>query len=51
MIDIENFRAGLRQDGFEEPVERALPPTEDNGTHTHPFEVRALVTEGAVTLR
>ena len=51
MIDIENFRAGLRADGFGDPVERALPPTEDNGTHAHPFEVRALVTEGAVTLR
>lgn len=51
MIDIEAFRAGLAADGFAEPVERALPPEGDNGTHTHPFEVRALVVEGSLTLR
>lgn len=51
MIDIEGFRAGLAADGFSEPVERELPPAEDNGTHTHPFEVRALVVEGSLTLR
>ena len=51
MMDIEGFKTGLRADGFGEPVERALPPTVDNGEHVHPFEVRALVTEGAITLR
>lgn len=51
MIDIKSFKAGLRADGFGEPVERALPPEGDNGAHTHPFEVRALVTEGSLTLR
>ncbi len=51
MIDIEAFKAGLQADGFGEPVERALPPTADNGEHIHPFQVRALVTEGSLTLR
>ena len=51
MMDIESFKDSLRADGFAEPVERALPPTSDNGQHTHPFEVRALVTEGRITLR
>ena len=51
MMDIEDFKAGLRADGFGEPVERALPATADNGEHTHPFEVRALVTEGSLTMR
>jgi len=50
MID-DDFLAGLRADGFCEPVERALPPAGDNGEHVHPFEVRALVTEGSLTLR
>lgn len=51
MIDIAAFRAGLAADGFAEPVDRSLPPEGDNGTHTHPFEVRALVVEGSLTLR
>ncbi len=51
MIDIEGFRAGLTADGFAESVDRELPPAGDNGTHTHPFEVRALVTQGSLTLR
>ena len=51
MIDIDGFKAGLRADGFGEPVERTLQPDGDHGDHTHPFEVRALVTEGSLTLR
>ena len=51
MTDEHAFLASLRADGFAEPVDRRLEPQADNGEHTHPFEVRALVTEGSITLR
>jgi quercetin dioxygenase-like cupin family protein len=48
-IDEAGFRAGLARDGYE-AVERSLPPGPQGETHTHPFDARLLVLEGAFTV-
>lgn len=40
----------LRRDGFPEPVEVQQVPNGQIGVHEHPFEVRALVVEGDITI-
>ena len=49
-IDIDAFRAGLARDGFSGPEDRSLPSAPRGGTHTHPFEVRGLMLDGAFTV-
>ena len=45
----EQFEFALRRDGFD--VERkALPPMLTVAEHAHPFDVRALVLNGEITL-
>ena len=44
------FEAALRTDGFPEIAETAMPPDTDRPTHAHPFEVRALMLDGALHL-
>lgn len=46
----EDFTARLRQDGFAEVATRSLPPGQVVPLHSHPFEVRALVVDGEITL-
>lgn len=46
----EQFIGLLRQDGFPEPVEVQQVPNGQLGIHEHPFEVRALVVEGCITI-
>jgi FAD/FMN-containing dehydrogenase len=45
-----DFEAGLRADGFPELAETTMPPDTARPTHAHPFEVRALMLEGALHL-
>lgn len=45
------FEATLRQDGFGEIDERVIETAKAVPMHTHPFSVRALVLDGAITLR
>lgn len=40
----------LRRNGFPEPVEVQQAPNGQFGIHEHPFEVRALVVEGDITI-
>jgi quercetin dioxygenase-like cupin family protein len=46
----DTFQADLQRDGFAEIDTRSLPPGQFNPTHSHPFEVRAMVLDGEITL-
>jgi len=46
----QEFAAALRGDGFNEVVTKFVPHAPPTPDHTHPFDVRALVLEGAITL-
>ena len=46
----EQFLHSLRQNGFPEPVEVQQIPNGQLGIHEHPFEVRALVIDGSITI-
>lgn len=49
-MDIPAFEAALKRDGFTEietKTVKALPPSKP---HTHPFDVRALVLGGEITI-
>jgi quercetin dioxygenase-like cupin family protein len=49
-MNIDPFLRLLRQDGFPEPVEVEQVPNGRLGIHEHPFEVKALVTEGCIEI-
>ncbi len=40
----------LQQEGFPEPVEVRQVPNGSLGEHTHPFAVKALVTDGSINI-
>lgn len=44
------FRAQLARDGFDEVETRTMAPNLYNPAHSHPFEVRALMLSGELTL-
>jgi hypothetical protein len=47
---LESFKRDAQAQGFDEIVERKWKPSTVVETHTHPFSVRALVTEGEMWL-
>lgn len=49
-MDTAQFEAALRQDGFTEVATKSQPPGHTAPEHAHPFDVRALVLEGEITL-
>ena len=49
-MNSEQFLQSLRLDGFPDPVEVQQPPNGQLDIHEHPFEVKALVLEGAITI-
>lgn len=49
-MNSEQFLHLLRQDGFPEPVEVQQAPNGRFGIHEHPFEVKALVVEGDISI-
>ena len=49
-LTLETFRRMAQAEGFDEIVERAWEPCVMIETHTHPFAVKALVTEGEMWL-
>lgn len=49
-MDPHAFAEQLTQEGFDEVVTTSLPANGQREAHTHPFEVKALVTDGEVTL-
>lgn len=48
--DFETFSRQARAEGFDEVVERQWSPDTVLETHTHPFSVKALVTQGQMWL-
>jgi quercetin dioxygenase-like cupin family protein len=40
----------LQQEGYPEPVEVKQVPNGSLGEHTHPFTVKALVTDGSINI-
>jgi quercetin dioxygenase-like cupin family protein len=48
-MDLQQFRERLHADGYE-VLEREMPPAKFVDTHSHPFDVQAIVTEGEITL-
>jgi len=49
-MDPTQFEASLRLDGFTEVETKSQPPGRAVPEHAHPFDVRALVLEGEITL-
>jgi quercetin dioxygenase-like cupin family protein len=49
-MDQQAFARQLREEGFDEVTTRSMPAGKQVGLHTHPFEVKALVTEGDITV-
>jgi hypothetical protein len=47
---LDAFKRDMQAEGFDEIVERKWPPSTVVETHTHPFAVKALVTEGEMWL-
>jgi hypothetical protein len=47
---LETFKRDAQAQGFDEILERKWPPSTVLETHTHPFAVKALVTEGEMWL-
>ncbi|MFM8576741.1 MAG: cupin domain-containing protein [Limnohabitans sp.] len=48
--DFDSFSRQARADGFDEVLERSWAPLTVLDTHTHPFAVQALVTQGQMWL-
>lgn len=44
--DFDAFSQQARAEGFDEVIERRWDPLTELDTHTHPFAVKALVTQG-----
>ena len=49
-MDISSFQSGLATDGFQQIETKAVPADTRNAEHAHPFEVRALVLDGRISL-
>jgi hypothetical protein len=49
-MDATTFAQELTRLGFDEVLTRNWPPNHFVDTHTHPFAVRALVTEGELVI-
>jgi quercetin dioxygenase-like cupin family protein len=47
--DTEAFKAAIAAEGYE-PVEKSMEPACALDDHTHPFHVKALVTEGVISI-
>ena len=49
-MNSEQFLRLLQRDGFPEPIEVQQVPNGRMGVHEHPFEVKALVVQGSITI-
>ena len=49
-MNIQDFTAQLHSQGFGEVLSREQPANYSMGDHTHPFDARALITAGDITL-
>ena len=49
-MDQQSFEVALKRAGFEDITTKVTLNEKHNPEHSHPFEVRAMVLEGALTL-
>lgn len=49
-MDPSEFEAALLREGYTEVARRSLPPSHPTQPHHRPFDVRAVVLDGAITL-
>lgn len=49
-MDTKAFEAELQRDGYGEVSTRVIEPGVHNDSHSHPFDVRALMLSGELTL-
>jgi quercetin dioxygenase-like cupin family protein len=49
-MDPKQFARQLAEEGFDEVLTKTLPAKQQLAEHTHPFDVKALITDGQVTL-
>ena len=49
ILDTRSFEAELKRDGYD-VVTNTTPGAKTNPEHSHPFDVRAMVVKGALTL-
>ncbi|HWQ38449.1 MAG TPA: cupin domain-containing protein [Burkholderiales bacterium] len=49
-MNAAEFESTLRAEGFDEIVDKELPAEYRAAEHAHPFDVRALVLSGEITL-
>ena len=50
LTDFDTFARQSRAEGFDEVIERRWDPLTVLDTHTHPFDVKAVVTQGCLWL-
>ena len=49
-MDTASFESGLKSDGFHQVETKSVAAGTHNAEHAHPFEVRALVLAGKISL-
>ncbi len=49
-MDLIEFKKQLRTDGYNDVVDREMPAGQFVDTHSHPFDVHAVVTGGEIEL-
>jgi quercetin dioxygenase-like cupin family protein len=49
-MDRTEFETVLREQGYKEVVDRRMEPSSTNPEHSHEFDARLLVLEGAMTI-
>jgi quercetin dioxygenase-like cupin family protein len=49
-MDVKEFEAGLKRDGYQRIETKELPRGHQAADHAHDFDVRALVLAGEITL-
>lgn len=49
-MDRRSFEEALKRDGYEEIATKTTPDAKHNPEHSHPYDVRAMVLDGALTL-
>jgi quercetin dioxygenase-like cupin family protein len=49
-MDRQSFEDALRRDGYDEIATNTTPGSKHNPEHSHPYDVSAMVIDGALTL-
>ncbi len=49
-MDQETFTRQLKAEGFDEVTSNSMPACKQNDAHSHPYEVKAMITQGEITV-